>query len=764
MSHTNEKSSSVDFAPFDPLQPSKPISYPIKTLEELHSRAYFESFHCPFNKASVLLPFSAVELPHRPRLLVCHDLQGGYGDDQWVQGGSNGDAYAIWHWHLIDVFVYFSHSLVTLPPPCWINTAHKHGVKVLGTFITEWDEGRLISNKLLETEESARMYAERLSELAVALGFDGWLINMEIKLDEEQIPNLTELVSHLTKTMHSSLPGSLVIWYDAITIHGKLDWQDQLNEKNKPFFDVCDGIFVNYTWKKNYPAISAAVAGNRKFDVYMGVDVFGRNTYGGGQWNTNVALDVCKEDDVSAAIFAPGWVYETKQPPDFQTAQNKWWSLVEKSWGRVKLYPDTLPFYSNFDQGHGSHVSVEGRQVSNTPWNNISSQGFQPFLEFKSNPSPDTIQVHVDFKEASYGGGANITFKGTLKAHNDFTTRLFQGKLLLGESPLYLTYSVKLEGDSQLGLALYFSSNLNETTSVLIAPIRANQISNNFNKVIMPRRVNGPEAVSGWVILESSIEMNGYTLTEIHALCYKPNPEHGKLRSESWTDLHRAYGSSPSEYLALLGDIKIRNSEASLVFPPSSSWLVEGQYIKWSSDSQGSKTLSVKINWKLKDASKIQFSKYNIYVEKLAKNGGGNSDGRVEGIQEYIGVAYVDAYYVSDISVPSSTCSVKFIIQMCGVDGACQKLDDSPFLQINVEDSDENEIAIPIDTFSLKTYRTDINPARSRSIKHKNCKHLIVELVQRVGKMERQMILKQRGLSLLLVMSLVLLGMIYYGF
>jgi mannosyl-glycoprotein endo-beta-N-acetylglucosaminidase len=38
---------------------------------------------------------------------------------------------------------------------------------------------------------------------------------------------------------------------------------------------------------------------------------------------TNVALDVLKKDDVSAAIFAPGWVYETKQPPDFQTAQNQ---------------------------------------------------------------------------------------------------------------------------------------------------------------------------------------------------------------------------------------------------------------------------------------------------------------------------------------------------------------------------------------------------------------------------------------------------------
>ncbi|KAI5018361.1 hypothetical protein ZWY2020_043249 [Hordeum vulgare] len=68
---------------------------------------------------------------------------------------------------------------------------------------------------------------------------------------------------------------------------------------------------------------SAATAGDRKYDVYMGIDVFGRNTFGGGQWNTNVALDLLKKDDVSTAIFAPGWIYETKQPPDFQSAQNR---------------------------------------------------------------------------------------------------------------------------------------------------------------------------------------------------------------------------------------------------------------------------------------------------------------------------------------------------------------------------------------------------------------------------------------------------------
>ncbi|XP_050210440.1 cytosolic endo-beta-N-acetylglucosaminidase 1 isoform X2 [Mercurialis annua] len=673
-------------SPFDPQKPSKPISYPIKTLEELNSRAYFESFHYPFNKASVLLPFSAVELPHRPRLLVCHDLQGGYGDDKWVQGGFNGDAYGVWHWHLIDVFVYFSHALVNLPPPCWTNAAHKHGVKVLGTFLTEWEEGRLVCNKLLETEESARMYAERLSELAIALGFDGWLINMEINLDVEQIPNLKEFVSHLTKIMHSSMPGSLVIWYDAVTVHGKLDWQDQLNENNKPFFDICDGIFVNYTWKKNYPAISAALASDRKFDVYTGIDIFGRNTYGGGQWNTKVALEVLKKESVSAAIFAPGWVYETNQPPDFRTAQNRWWELVEQSWGMMKNHLITLPFYSNFDQGYGNHISIEGNQVTEGPWNNLSCQGFQPFLEFIDGPTPEPIRVLVDVKEASYDGGGNITFRGFLDDDAHFTKKIFQGKLILGYQSLQLQYSVKSEGNSVLGLSFQFSSNNNEKTSLLIASSNINHISHKFTEVIIADQVKKPEIDPGWVIYEGSIAMNDRTLSEIHAVCYRLKPEHSKLRLESDTDLQEdPLVRTLAEYFSVLGHIVIKDLARNSCFFPSRSWLVEGQNIKFSFDSQESRLVSLNIIWKLKNGNDFAFPKYNIYVEELEKQVDEKSNKRVKGAFKYLGVAQVPMFYVSDLYTTAATYSLKFIVQACDLDGTCQKLDDSPNFRLDFE-------------------------------------------------------------------------------
>jgi mannosyl-glycoprotein endo-beta-N-acetylglucosaminidase len=49
--------------------------------------------------------------------------------------------------------------------------------------------------------------------------------------------------------LHEEIPGSSLIWYDSLTSDGNIDWQNQLDEKNLPFFKVTDGIFLNYWWK-----------------------------------------------------------------------------------------------------------------------------------------------------------------------------------------------------------------------------------------------------------------------------------------------------------------------------------------------------------------------------------------------------------------------------------------------------------------------------------------------------------------------------------
>ncbi|KAF3603494.1 hypothetical protein F2Q69_00038781 [Brassica cretica] len=652
-------------------KPSTPISFPIKSLQDLKSRSYFDSFHFQFNRSTVPL---RRDLPdHRPRVLMCHDMKGGYVDDKWVQGCENDAGYAIWHWYLMDVFVYFSHSLVTIPPPCWTNTAHRHGVKVLGTFITEWDEGKATCSEMLASKESAQMYAERLAELSSSLGFDGWLINIENEIDKEQVPNLMEFVSHLTKVLHLSTPGSLVIWYDSVTVHGHLKWQDHLNEKNKPFFDLCDGIFMNYTWKESYPKLSAEVAGDRKYDVYMGIDVFGRGSFGGGQWTVNTALDLLKRNNVSAAIFAPGWVYETAQPPNFHTAQNKWWSLVEKSWGIVQTYPQVLPFYSDFNQGFGYHVSLEGRQLSDAPWYNISCQSLQPLLEFKED-NTDIIQVTVDAGEASYNGGGNIVFKGRLEGDVYFTARLFKPLIHLSSSPITVSYSVKSDETSKLGLLLRFSSPSHETKSILVAP--QEPIPRLVDHMFLKCLVTSEQTVSEWTVHETSLVMDEHTLTEISAFCY---------RTENST--------KASEYVALLGHISIKDhvqllQQNFVSLPPASSWVIEAHNIELVPGNFGSKILRVKLEWKQKQREDSVLPVYNVYAESVKSTDVLRSRKVLEKPRServFLGISYVPAYYVSELVLDSDVKGVSFVVQSCGEDGSWMKVDDSPNLLVDLE-------------------------------------------------------------------------------
>ena len=70
---------------------------------------------------------------------------------------------------------------------------------------------------------------------------------------------------------------------------------------------------LNYTWdEKNLRASSAAAQKLRRsrFEVYAGIDCFGRGTLGGGGMHCNVALSAITEIGLSVALFACAWPYE----------------------------------------------------------------------------------------------------------------------------------------------------------------------------------------------------------------------------------------------------------------------------------------------------------------------------------------------------------------------------------------------------------------------------------------------------------------------
>lgn len=102
------------------------------------------------------------------------------------RGGSSSSPFRFTHWGSIDAFIYFSHELVTIPPPAWTDAAHENGVLSLGTLIFEHASGLEAAERAFGSEQAAEATAAKLAELASWFGFDGWLFNVEVAFKRER--------------------------------------------------------------------------------------------------------------------------------------------------------------------------------------------------------------------------------------------------------------------------------------------------------------------------------------------------------------------------------------------------------------------------------------------------------------------------------------------------------------------------------------------------------------------------------------------------
>ncbi|XP_036268112.1 cytosolic endo-beta-N-acetylglucosaminidase isoform X1 [Pipistrellus kuhlii] len=449
----------VRFAP-DPLpvryydqDTARPVSFYLSSLEEL--LAWTPGPEDGFSVA--LVPAQGRQPPlgsRRPRTLLCHDMMGGYLEDRFVQGSAAPSPYAFYHWQHIDIFVYFSHHLVTLPPVGWTNAAHRHGVRVLGTFITEWKEGgQLCEAFLAGGDGSYRAVADRLVLLAQFLRFDGWLINIENSLSAAAVGNTPPFLHYLTTQLHQQVPGGLVLWYDSVVSSGQLRWQDELNEQNRVFFDSCDGIFTNYNWGEAHLERMRAAAGERLADVYVGVDVFARGNVVGGRFDTYKSLELIRKHGLSAALFAPGWVYECLEKTEFLQNQDKFWSLLTRYLPTHSIC--SLPFVTSFCLGMGTRRVCYGQEEAVGPWYHPGAQEPQPlFGEHRpEGPGQGWVKTHSCLADA-WNGGSSLLVRGTIPPEEGHVAvRLFSLQVPVPPK-LLLSLVYKLEGPAKVRVAL----------------------------------------------------------------------------------------------------------------------------------------------------------------------------------------------------------------------------------------------------------------------------------------------------------------------
>ena len=178
----------------------------------------------------------------------------------------------------VTLFVYFSHKLVCVPPASWINTMHRHGVKILGTLMFEGDGSDI--EHVLDDEGGEFVIAKKLASMARAYGFDGWLLNFESAFPKETSNAMWRLTAFVRSLKRHLGPSGVVVWYDALTRRNEVEYQNALNEENVATALAADIFFTNYRWSDKELRQTLEFAQNwsiRPTEIYFGIDVWAQN-------------------------------------------------------------------------------------------------------------------------------------------------------------------------------------------------------------------------------------------------------------------------------------------------------------------------------------------------------------------------------------------------------------------------------------------------------------------------------------------------------
>jgi len=259
------------------------------------------------------------------KVLYAPDGMNNFGN--YLQAQPKFNLYNFKHWAQIDVLNWFAGTAdltVQIPARPWVDTAHKNGVKVIGSVflgIAQWGGSADTVEKLLEQDAQGRfVMAHQLVAIAQYYGFDGWLINQETDLtavkdaqnqlvkgqkDTQRGVALAARMLAFMQYLTAIAPQGMEIhWYDSMIADGRVRWQNALNEYNQQYLQQgavasADAMFLNYWWNADMVQQSAATAealGRSRYDVYIGADL----------WPSRPAQRAFSETSWLDWLFTPG--------------------------------------------------------------------------------------------------------------------------------------------------------------------------------------------------------------------------------------------------------------------------------------------------------------------------------------------------------------------------------------------------------------------------------------------------------------------------
>lgn len=415
------------------------------------------------------------------------------------------------HWsqiHVLNWFAGTAEHTVQIPARPWVDTAHRNGVKVIGSVflaVAQWGGNADTVETLLKQDDKGRfVFADKLIEIADYYGFDGWLINQETDLtavkddnnelvkdqrDPERGKALATRMLRFMQYLTASAPAHMEIhWYDSMVADGQVRWQNELNQHNSRYLQgkvrSSDAIFVNYWWdqqKVKHSHQQALALARSPYDVFFGVDLWpsrnAQRAFSRPQW-----LDWLFDGGqplTSIALFAPNFNYNFDGEPHtpafsqfdedasdvqaFYRAERRLFAgddlnpaIPEQSgWQGLNAYLpgsstlNSLPFITHFNTGHGRMRMDSGEKVGG-PWTQMAHQDILPSWQFAVYGN-QSVTIDYDF-DLAYDGGSSLSIRAQRSTEKALIP-LYQTAVVVSETS---QLRVIQQGDN--GLSVYLQT------------------------------------------------------------------------------------------------------------------------------------------------------------------------------------------------------------------------------------------------------------------------------------------------------------------
>ncbi|MFD2307831.1 endo-beta-N-acetylglucosaminidase [Enterococcus termitis] len=396
-----------------------------------------------------------------------------------AQGGTDKAVYNFTNWQYVDTLVAWAGSSgegIIVPPSGDVtDSAHRNGVPVMGTVFfppeayggkSEWVE------QFVQKDRKGRFpMADKLLEMSVAYGFDGWFINQETNVDAQTASAMKECLSYLQAKKPKN---QQIIWYDSMIPSGAVAWQGALNETNQGYFQegkkrVSDNMFIDFRWRDLAPSkAKAKQLGRDPYDLFAGIDVQANGV--NSSRKPSSILDEKGQPIVSLGLYCPDWTLRDGAQYDldryWKNEQLLWINpqgdprsvdSTKNEWQGVSRYyvektPVTqFPFLTNFNVGNGDAFYLNGTKAKEGTFNNRSIQDVLPTYRWViDNAADNQLTAAVSYEDA-YNGGSSIKLSGQMTAEQPTSINLYAAKVKASASE---QVSVVTKGVDEVSLVL----------------------------------------------------------------------------------------------------------------------------------------------------------------------------------------------------------------------------------------------------------------------------------------------------------------------